>query len=119
MEIAFEITINNESKIVAGIEGISGLHFILGYRKALEEEDEIDSIDLSVVGLLHHGKHDYDYEYLDWIKRHLKIGDEINIRVVETSDLMQPISRKREDPKLVEKERRRYYESLKKEYEET
>lgn len=67
--------------------------------------------------MLHHGKN--DYEHLDWIKRHLKIGDEINIRVVETSNLTKPISRKREDPKLVEKSKRKYYESLKKEYEQT
>lgn len=117
MGIAFEITINNETKIVAGIEGISVLSFILCYRKVSgEKNEEVDSTELSVGGLLNHGKH--DDEHLDWIKRHLKIGDEITIHVVENSDLTKPISRRRQDPKLVEKAQRRYYENLKKEYKE-
>ena len=87
MEIAFEITINDETKVVAGIDGISVLCFILSYKRNSEEKnEEIGSTELSVGGLIHHGKH--DYEHLDWIKRHLKIGDEINIRVVETSDFV-------------------------------
>ena len=71
---------------------------------------------MRVSGLLHHRKH--SYEHLDWIKRQLKIGDDIVIRVLETSDLSEPISRKRQGPKLVENARREYYENLKKEYEE-
>ena len=113
MEIAFEITVNNETKVVAGIKEISVLSFILSY---ISGEDLLDRIELSVGGLLHHGKN--DYEHLNWIKRHLEIGDEIIIRVVETSDLTKPISRRREDPKLVEKAQRKYYESLKQKYEE-
>ena len=117
MGIAFEITINNETKIVAGIEKISVLSFILCYRKVSGEKDEdIDNTDLSVGGLLHHGQQ--DDEHLDWIKRHLKIGDKITIDLVENSDLTKPISRRRQDPKLVEKAQRIYYENLKKEYEE-
>ena len=114
MVTAFEITINNETKIVAGVEGISVLSFILSYRENAREHQNISSIELRVGGLLHHGKH--DYEHLNWIKRHLNLGDEIVIRVVETSDLTQPIFRQREDPKLVENARRKYYENLKKEY---
>ena len=112
MAIAFEITANSETKIVAGIEEISVLSFILSYISS--KKDLFDRIELSVGGLLHHGKH--DYEHLNWIKRHLNLGDEIVIRVVETSDLTQPIFRQREDPKLVENARRKYYENLKKEY---
>lgn len=115
MGIAFEITINNETKIIAGIEEISVLSFVLSYIS--QEKDSVDRIELSVGGLLHHSQH--DYEHLDWIKRHLKTGDEITIRVVEACDLTKPISRRRQDPKLVEEARRRYYESLKREYEET
>ena len=114
MAIAFEITVNSETKIVAGIEEISVLSFILSYISS--KKDLFDRIELSVGGLLHHGKH--DYEDLDWIKRHIEIGDEITIRVVETSNLTKPISRHREDPKLVEKARRKHYEALKQEYED-
>ncbi|WP_019509129.1 hypothetical protein [Pleurocapsa sp. PCC 7319] len=115
MGIAFEIAINDETKIVAGMEEISVLSFILCYHNALRDKNEnLDSIELQVGGLLHHARH--DDEHLDWIKRHLKIGDEIKIRVVESSDLTQPIARRRQDPKLVEKAQRKYYENLKQEY---
>ena len=110
METALEITVNSESKVVAGIEEISVLSFILSYISG--EKDSLDLIELSVGGLLHHGQN--DYEHLDWIKRNLEIGDEITIRVIESCDLTTPVSRRREDPKLVEKAQRKYYESLKK-----
>lgn len=116
MVTAFEITINNESKIVAGISGISVLSLILTYKKIVGEEDkEANNADLRVGGLLGSRK---DYEHLDWIERSLKIGDEIFIRVVETSNLTKPISQRREDSKLLENARWEYYQSLKKEYEQ-
>ena len=66
----------------------------------------------SIASSFQYGKN--DYEHLDWIKRCLEIGAEITIRVVETSkDLTEPISRRRENPELVEKAQRKYYESLK------
>lgn len=115
MTIAFEITINNEAKIVAGIEDISVLSFILGFRKASKsDEDMIDEIDLHVVGLLYDSE--YNYEFLDWIKRHIELGDEITIRVVETSKPTKPIARRSEDPNLVRKAEREYYERLKEKY---
>ena len=115
MGIAFEITVNSETKVVAGIEEISVLSFILSYIS--RKKDSLDRIELSVGGLLHHDRH--DYEHLDWIKRHLKTGDEITIRILETCDLTKPISRQREDPELVEKAQRKYYESLKEKYKRT
>lgn len=96
------------------MDGISVLSFILTYQISKERNENIE---LTVKGLLHHAKN--DDEHLDWIKRHLKIGDEITVRVIETSNSTRPISKRREDPQLVEKARRRYYESLKKEYRET
>ena len=115
--IAFEIAINDETKIVAGIEDISVLSFILSYRKASGEEDDlVDDIDLSVGGLCCHARH--DSEHLDWVKRYMMVGDKITINIVDISEPTRPIKRRREDPKLVEKAERKYYESLKKEYED-
>ncbi|VEP17157.1 hypothetical protein H1P_560014 [Hyella patelloides LEGE 07179] len=116
--IAFEITINNETKIIAGIDDISVLSFVLSFRRASALEDDlVDSIDLSVVGLLHHDE--YDDERLDWLKRQVTLGDEITIRVIETSEPTKPIKRRREDPDLVKKAQRKYYENLKEKYEKT
>ena len=83
------------------------------YKEA--EKSSANNVDLRVGGLLHYGKH--DYEHLNWIKRSLEIGDEILIRVVETSALTEPVCKRREDPNLVKNARREYYENLKQEYE--
>lgn len=113
--IAFEVTINDETKVIGGIEGISVLSSILTFRKASGKDDDlINTIDLSVGGLLHHGRN--DDEHLDWIKRSLEVGDKITICIVETSHPTEPIKRRRQDPDLVEKAKRKYYENLKKEY---
>lgn len=117
MTIAFAVTINNETKIIAGIEEISVLTFILCFRKAkTSDEDTIDEIELRVGGLISRDR--YDNEHLDWIKRHLKSGDEITIRIVETSETTKPIARRSEDPNLVQKAERKYYESLKQKYQD-
>ena len=114
--LCFEVIINNESRIIAGLDEITVLTAILSYRTAdsKEEGNENDDLRLSVGGLISHGKH--DCEHLDWIKRFLKIGDAIAIRVVESDEVSPPIRRERQDPDFVAKEQRRYYENLKQEY---
>ena len=117
MAIAFAVTINNETKIIAGIEDISVLTFILGFRKASEKnEDTTDEIDLRVVGLIH--RDEYNSEYLYWVKRHLELGDEITVRIIETSETTEPIERCSQDPNLVQKAERKYYERLKEKYQD-
>jgi predicted RNA-binding protein with RPS1 domain len=82
-----------------------------------DEGNKDNALCLSVGGLIHQGKH--DYEHLDWIKRSLKIGDAIAIRVVESDEVSPPIRREKQDPDFVAREQRRYYENLKQEYGET
>ena len=55
---------------------------------------------------------------LKWAERKLCIGDQIRIKVVQTSKVDRPRSRKREDPGLDEKQKRRYYKRLKRECDE-
>lgn len=114
--LCFEVIINNELRIIAGLDEIRVLTAILSHRAADPEDegDKDDELRLSVGGLIDHGK--YDYEDLDWIKRDLKIGDAITIRIVESDEVTPPIRRERQDPDFVAKEQRRYYENLKQEY---
>ena len=66
--IAFEVTINDETKVIVGDEGVSVLSFILSYRQASGEGDDLsDEILLNVGGLVDHSS--LDNEHLDWIKR--------------------------------------------------
>ncbi|WP_414618835.1 hypothetical protein [Calothrix sp. CCY 0018] len=55
--------------------------------------------------------------YLKWIDRNLELGDEINIKIVEVSQVDKPISEKRELASFVEDQQRQYYEKLKQKYE--
>ena len=54
-----------------------------------------------------------------WAQPRLKVGDEIRIRVVDGARPTKPRTRKRVDPKLEDKAKRREYERLKREYGDT
>lgn len=56
--------------------------------------------------------------YLDWIKRRMKVGDEIGIRIIETASPDSPTRRRKDVPRLIETSERRQHENLKKKYEE-
>ena len=122
--ICFEIFINGEKICTAGIDSEFGVltsiltwvkrdlnQFSLKDRhKMLEEE-----LDFNVGGHISYGKN--DYENLDWIKKSLSPGDEIKIKIIESPQADEPSSRARSDPAFVEKQKRKYFERLKKEYE--
>ena len=67
------------------------------------------------VGGLAHGA-DGEAVHLNWVGRRCRVGDEIRIKNLKTSKVDKPRSRRREDPGLVDKQKRRYYEQLKREY---
>ena len=62
-------------------------------------------------------KSGHDKEHLDWLEHDLKSGDEILIRIIDSSQPSAPTSRRREDPELVRSQERQYYEHLKRQYE--
>ncbi len=55
--------------------------------------------------------------YLKWLDRTLEIGDEIQIKIVQTSLRSKPISEEREIAIVVEEQERIFYEKLKQKYE--
>lgn len=98
--LAFEVTINGETTVVAGTEGISVLSLILSYRKASGDMDDgMDEINLSVGGLLHD---ETTCEHLDWLKRCMVISDTISIRVIETNKATPSFRRRQENPEWFE-----------------
>jgi flagellar basal body L-ring protein FlgH len=110
--ICFEVTINDASKIVAGLENISVLSAILTYRAADPEYSE--ELNLALGGLAYMDED--SYEHLDWVKRSVQVGDMITIRIVESDQATLPIRRERDDPDFVAQQKRRYYNKLKEEY---
>ena len=122
--ICFEIFVNGKKICTAGIDSEFGvLTSILTWVKrdlnqfSSEDRHEMleEELDFNVGGHISYGKN--DYENLDWIKKSLSLGDEIKIRIVESAKADEPLNRARSDPDLVEKQKRKYFERLKKEYE--
>ena len=109
MALCFEITVNDETPVVAGVEDISVLAACLTFVSSHE------NLELRIGGLISKGRH--DNEHLEWVQRDLKPGDRVSIRVVEAANPSPPISRRREDPAASEQEERAYFERLKQRYE--
>lgn len=53
-----------------------------------------------------------------WPKPKMNIGDELRVSLVEADQADEPTLRQTDEGAVVEKERRKYFEILKKEYEE-
>jgi hypothetical protein len=107
--LCFEAKVNDEPTITAGEAGISVLTAITTYVSNRNE------LDITVGGLCNRSA--TDNEHLRWLKRRLRAGDTVVLRVIETETADPPSSRDRADPDFVERERRRHYEELKREYE--
>ena len=106
--LCFEVRINDGPPVTAGAEEISVLAAMVNYVAKRHE------IDIRVGGLV--SPSEGDCEHLDWIEEDLRVGDSISIRVVESEEPAQPASRRRDDPELAEREKRMYFEKLRKEY---
>jgi hypothetical protein len=109
MALCFEITINGGATVVAGIEDLNVLTACVTYAASRQE------LDIHVGGLI--SKSPDDNEHVDWLEHDLKCGDEILIRIIESSRPAAPKSRRREDPEVVRSQKREYYERLKSQYE--
>ena len=106
--LCFEVQINDRPPVTAGAEEISVLVAALTY------VSEHDDLGLRVGGMISYSK--TNNEHLDWLNASLQVGDSISIRVVDSTEPTEPTSRKRDDPELAERARRKYFEQLKKEY---
>jgi len=106
--LCFEVQVNGEGPIIAGAENISVLTFIGTYVASHQD------ITLQVGGLVSVSKS--DNEHIDWLHRSLKVGDQIVVRVVDATQASEAVAHERTDPDFVEKQKREYFEQLKKEY---
>jgi hypothetical protein len=107
---AFEVSLNGKRLCVAGI-GDSGvliavIDYIVGqYRNEMR---------LDVSGLI-----SPTHEYVTWNRRKVKVGDEVRIKIIETTAIDRhatsidlPKERVREDPKEESKSQKRYVREM-------
>ncbi len=122
--ISFEIKINGQKVCKAGLDTEHGIFTAMleWVRRdltnfPLESQHKIpkEELRLDVVGSITHGKD--DHENLEWVHRSLSVGDEINITIIDSTEVDEPESRKRLNLDFVNISKRKYYEQLKREYE--
>jgi hypothetical protein len=120
--ICYEVFINGKKKCVAGVGEQGVLTGILTWVKRKRHEADqgckegsthVEELFITVGGLVDHGK---DSVHLDWLRRSLTVGDEVRFRIVQREISDPPKDARTNVAEVVERERREYYEQMKKEY---
>jgi hypothetical protein len=119
---AFKIWLNGEHICTAGIEQFGSVNAIFTWAKRIDStSDKLtggeheEELDFNVAGLAYDSQG--NHVYLKWINSSLEVGDEINIKIVQTSEVDKPISQEIEQADFIEEQQRKYYEKLKQKYE--
>jgi hypothetical protein len=121
--VGFEVRVNGKKPCTAGGGSFSVLTAIITFAKRVQRKRRPGAgrhetfparLDLDVGGFAVHRSG--VQEHVTWLRRTLKIGDEIAVKLVHASRPDLPRTRHREGPEFVERQRRMYYERLKKEY---
>jgi hypothetical protein len=120
--IAFEVMINDHKLVDAGIDGLGVLSASLwsARRKPssdaeVNQEHPPEELILEVGGLKTARGEELE-EHRSWLRKSLQIGDVIVIRIKELDTVDQPETIRTDNPDLVQKAKRRYFEELKKEF---
>jgi hypothetical protein len=113
--IAFKLSINGEYKCTAGVRDFGVLSAgITWVRRKPEKARDGKTIEEELTADLG-GLDSKSNEYLKWFSQRLRVGDRVSIEVVETKRADKPKRRYRDDPKVVQRAKRRYFERLKRE----
>jgi hypothetical protein len=120
--IAFEIAIDGQKTCTAGVgdEGVLSMIATWVRRPARDPETGepvagqfVEELALDAGGLTHDP--DGAAAQVRWLRQPLKVGQQIILTVVETAEADPPVTRDRTDPTEIERQKRRYYERLKRE----
>jgi hypothetical protein len=109
MPICFEIRVDDASPVVAGGESVSVL--TAGATLVAARGD----LEFRAGGMIRRG--DDDNEFLEWLRRPLRVGQVVSIDVVESDQPSEPERRERADPDHDARAEREYYEMRKRKYE--
>jgi len=121
--IAFEISIDGQKRCTAGVPDLGVTSVIASWVRRVARDPASgqlipgrfeEELTLDVGGLAHYP--DGTSVQVRWLRQHLKVGQQIALAVVETTDADSPRTREREDPTRAERQKRAYYERLKREY---
>jgi hypothetical protein len=121
--IAFEISIDGQKTCTAGVSDVGVASVMVAWvrRPARDPTSEEaipgrfeEELTLDAGGLTHDP--DGASAHLNWLRQTLKVGQQITLAIVETEVVDPPRTRDREDPTRIKRQKREYYERLKREY---
>ena len=104
---AFEVRLNGKRLCVAGIDGDCVLNVIVNHVLGHGRNE----LWLTVGGLISATE-----EHVRWKVPHLKLGDKVALRIVETDLVDKPVERFRTDSKQDERNSKAYVRAVAKEY---
>ena len=95
----FEVTINGKKVCTAGVgdNGVLSAILALAQRQTVsdgtgeEQNADSESVDVRVGGIINLESGVYDH--LEWLHQYLSVGDEITIKIIESSECNEPLSR--------------------------
>jgi hypothetical protein len=99
--IALKIKVNGDEVYVVGQEDVSILHSNVVVSRDNSERGVADYIRLNASGLSQDAGKGYP-EHFRWKDRDLRIGDVVEIEILETDDVVAPIKRFRSDHEVQE-----------------
>ena len=114
---AFEVSVNGDRVCTAGMveRGVLSAHVTwLHQRPDAEYQPDAETLELAVGGLA--SDPSGPEEHRTWLRRPLRVGDVIELRVVDVADADAPIERHSNDNALYQQHERRFYETLKRKY---
>lgn len=86
----FEVTINGKKVCTAGIGDDGVLHANLALLKREDQDAESELLDLRVGGIAN--VEPGVSEHVEWLYQDLSVGDEVNIKIIESSECDVPLS---------------------------
>ena len=114
--ITFKVSLNGTKVCTAGVRDVGVLSAMVTWVRRKPENRQRggsreEKLSVEVGGL------DSDAnEHLRWLSRRLRVGDRLAIEVIESETADTPKRRHRDDPRTVQRAKRRYFARLKKEY---
>ena len=111
--IAFKLSINGEYICTAGIGAFGVLSAIITWVRRKPENGRDGKTTEAELTVDLGGLDSKSKEHLKWWSQRLRVGDRVSIEVVDAKRADKPRRRYRDDPKVVERAKRRYFERLK------
>ena|ERR1700722_7295121 len=113
--ICLEVAVNGIPLCTAGVNapGSAGVFVAWTLRHSQDDLSGTPGTADETVSVVVNGQVWQPAEFLSWRSAHLKIGDEVLVRIVEQEKADDPQSRRLADPELHKKHLREQYERLK------